>query len=94
MTAIPCGQKKQKQRNDPKPNGDAAVGRNRRDDVEVENGDNEEQNQVALAENPFKMWLGFRGVCFHCQRFLRNFPRNFTRVRYNQTNRGSSLRPE
>src|SRR5262249_50567323 len=57
----------QEQRDDPEPDGYATVGRNRRNDVQVKNGDHEQQNQIAPAENAFEMGLGFRGGDLDCQ---------------------------
>src|ERR1700741_2411164 len=60
----------QEQRDDPEPDGYATVGRNRRDNVEIENGNDKEQHQVALAENSFQMRARFRGGDLDCQLFL------------------------
>ena len=38
------------QRDDPEPDGDAAVRRDGRDDVEIEDRDDEEQHQIAASE--------------------------------------------
>ncbi len=38
-----------KQRDDPEPDGDAAVGGDGGDDVEIEDGDDEEQHQIAAS---------------------------------------------
>src|SRR5215472_1848017 len=57
---------KKKKRNDPKPDGDAAVCGDGWDNVQVENGNDKEQNEVPAAEDAFEMkrfvrlnhWLG------------------------------------
>ena len=41
---------KQKKRDDPEPDGDAAIGRDGRNNVEVENSDNEEKYEIAAPE--------------------------------------------
>ncbi len=40
---------KEQQGNEPEPNGDAAIRGDGRDDVEVKNGDDEKENQIATA---------------------------------------------
>ena len=40
----------EKKRDDPEPDGDAAVGGDGGNDVEIEDGDDEEQNEIAAAE--------------------------------------------
>jgi len=72
--------KKEQQGNDPKPNGYAAVRRNGRNHVQVEHGNHEQQQQIALTENAFEMRLGFRGVHFLCQRFSPKALRGITRM--------------
>ena len=47
----------QEQRDDPQPDRDSAVGRNRRDHIQVEDGDHEQQNQVGAAENALEVRL-------------------------------------
>ena len=47
-----------KQRDDPEPDGDAAVGGDRGDDVEIEDGDDEEQHQIAASEGADQVGLG------------------------------------
>ena len=41
---------KKQQRDDPQPDGDAAVGGDGGDDVEIEDGDDEQQHQIAAPE--------------------------------------------
>src|SRR5581483_1386418 len=41
------GPEEEQQRDDPKPDGDAAIRRDRRYDVQIENGNNKEEHQVA-----------------------------------------------
>jgi hypothetical protein len=47
----------QKKRDDPEPNRDAAVGRDGGDDVQVEDGDNEEEDEVAASEGADQVGL-------------------------------------
>ena len=41
---------KEHERNDPQPDGDAAVGGDRRNDIQIEDGDDEEQNEVPASQ--------------------------------------------
>ncbi len=45
-------------RDDPEPDGDAAVGGDGGDDVEIEDGDDEEQHQIAASEGADQVRLG------------------------------------
>ncbi len=47
---------KQQQGDDPEPDRDAAVGGDRRDNIEIEDGDDEKKNEVPTAEHAAKMW--------------------------------------
>ena len=47
----------QKQGNDPEPDGDATVGGDGGEDIEIEDGDDKEENEVAAAENALQMRL-------------------------------------
>src|SRR5215472_15299477 len=49
------GPEKKKKRNDPEPDRDPAVRGDGRDDVEVENGNDEEKNEVPAAEDALKV---------------------------------------
>ncbi len=46
---------------DPEPDGDAAVGRDGGDDVQVEDGYYEEENEIAAPEGADEVWLGGLG---------------------------------
>ncbi len=50
-----------KKRDDPEPDSDATVGRDGWDYVQVEDGDNEEENEVAAAEGADEVGLGGLG---------------------------------
>jgi len=50
-------QEEEQQRDNPEPDGDAAVGRDRRQDVEIENRDDEQEHEVALPEHALEMRL-------------------------------------
>jgi hypothetical protein len=50
-----------KKRDDPKPDGDAAVGGDGGDDVEVEDGDYEEEHEIAASEGADQVGLGGLG---------------------------------
>src|SRR6266446_7008392 len=58
---------KKNQRDHPQPDRDAAVGGDRRNNIQVENGDDEEENEVSLAQNAAQVWCflrrGPRGYC-------------------------------
>src|SRR4029077_14805618 len=56
--------KKEHQRNDPKPDGNAAICRDRGQHVQIENGNDEQKYQISLTKNPFQMRLGYRGAGF------------------------------
>jgi hypothetical protein len=45
------GPEKQDKRNKPEPDGDSAVGGDGWDDIQVENGDNEKQNEVHASQD-------------------------------------------
>ncbi len=47
---------KKNERNDPEPDGDAAVGGDRWDDVEIEDGDDEKEDEVPTTEDAAEMW--------------------------------------
>ena len=47
-----------KKRDDPEPDGDAAVGRDGGDDVQVEDGDYEKENEIAASEGADQVGLG------------------------------------
>jgi hypothetical protein len=49
--------KEQKQRDDPQPDCHAAVSRDRRNDVEVEDSHNKQQHEVAAPKSPDQVWL-------------------------------------
>jgi hypothetical protein len=53
--------KEQSERNDPEPDGDAAVGSNGGDDVQIEDGDYEEKDEIAAPEGADELWLGGLG---------------------------------
>ena len=61
MTAMPCGQKKRMQGDDPEPDGDAAVGGDGGNDVEIEDSNYEEENEVAASEGADQVRLGGLG---------------------------------
>ena len=46
---------KKKKRNDPEPDGDATIRSDGRNNVEVEDGNDEEQNEVPAAEDALEM---------------------------------------
>ena len=52
-----------KKRDDPEPDRDAAVGRDRGDNVEIEDGDDEEQHKIAASEGADQVRLGGLGRC-------------------------------
>ena len=54
---------------DPEPDGDAAVGRDRGDYVQVEDGDDEEKDEIAATESADQVGLG-GGLGGGRQRFL------------------------
>ena len=47
-----------KERDDPEPDGDAAVGRDGGDDIEIEDGDYEEEDEIAASEGADQVRLG------------------------------------
>ena len=47
----------QKQRDDPQPDGHAAVGRDRRDDVQIEDRDHKQQHEIAASEDAYQVRL-------------------------------------
>ena len=49
---------KKNEGDDPQPDGDAAIGRDGWDDVEIENGHDEEKNEVAAPEGADQVRLG------------------------------------
>ena len=49
-------QEEQQEAKDPQPDGDAAVRGNAGDDVEIEDGDDEEQHQVPASKGAAKAW--------------------------------------
>ena len=53
----PLRPEKQEQRYDPQPDCDPAIGRNRRDHVQIENRHHEQENQVGAAEDTLEMRL-------------------------------------
>jgi hypothetical protein len=54
----PLGKEKKKYGNDPQPDGNSAVGRNRRNYVQVEDGNHEQQHQIAAPEGADQMGPG------------------------------------
>src|SRR6266850_366800 len=55
---------KKNQRDHPQPDGDAAVSGYRRNNIQVENGDDKEENEVPLAQNAAQVWCFLRpGLC-------------------------------
>jgi hypothetical protein len=52
------GPEKQDQGDDPEPDGDAAVGRDGGDYIQVEDGDYEEENEIAASEGADQVRLG------------------------------------
>ena len=63
--------KEEEKRDDPQPDGDPAVGGDRRNNVEIEYGDDEEQHQIAASEGADQVRLGFglsrRGHAWCCR---------------------------
>jgi hypothetical protein len=49
---------KKKKRDDPEPDGNAAIGRDGGDDIEVEDGDYEEEDEIAASEGADQVGLG------------------------------------
>jgi hypothetical protein len=47
---------KQNKGNNPKPNGDAAINGNRRNDIQIKNGYNEKQNEVHTPQDTPQVW--------------------------------------
>src|SRR3984885_16359813 len=62
------GPEEEKKRDDPEPNGDAAIGGDRRDYVEIEDGNYEQENKIAASEGADQVGLsggvGGRGKSF------------------------------
>ena len=56
---------KKKKRDDPEPDGDAAVGRDGGDNVEIKNRDYEEEDEVAASEGADEAWRGGLGRLGH-----------------------------
>jgi hypothetical protein len=52
---------KKDERDDPEPDGGTTIGGDRWDDVEIENGDDKEENEVAASEGTDKVGLGGLG---------------------------------
>ena len=52
----------EEQGDDPQPDGDSAVGRNRRNDIEIENRNDKQQHKIAAPESADQMRL-FGGLC-------------------------------
>ncbi len=52
---MPCGQKKRTQGDDPQPDGYAAIGGDGRDNVEIEDRDDEEKDEVPAAQDAAQM---------------------------------------
>ena len=50
------GPKEQQEGNDPKPDGGATVGGDGGNHVQIEDGDDEEQNEVRAAQDALEMW--------------------------------------
>ena len=46
-----------KQGDDPEPDGHAAIGGDRGNNVQIEDGDDEQQDQVEAAEDALQVWL-------------------------------------
>src|ERR1700693_5078856 len=68
------GPEEEKQRDDPEPDGDTAVGRDRRDYVEIEDGNYEQENEIAASEGADQVGLsgglgGSGQSCFETPRF-------------------------
>src|SRR5208282_4655169 len=66
---------KKNQRNQPKPNGDAAVRRDAGHHIEIEYGDNEERHQVPAPQRPLQVWGGIlRGLILSQTKLQTQFP--------------------
>jgi hypothetical protein len=70
----PLRPEKKHQRNNPQPDGDAAIGRNARNHIQIENCNDEQRDEVPTAEGPLQVRdFTFRSY-FVCQkRLLSNF---------------------
>ena len=57
--------KEKQEGNEPKPDGNAAIGGNRRDDVQIKNCDYKKKDEVPAPKNTFEVRrIGFRGHSF------------------------------